>query len=143
MTQSYSEHRSLFPRTFVSPPKLIPDVDMKPDSKDQALSKDRLVCFYCKKSGHTINNCFWLNKTVKLLKTDKVSSEETLSSQLSLLKFNIHLFSPFMTATYSLTDGDYKVPVTILRDTTASLLLILEGVLPLSEKSSVQLDVLV
>lgn len=31
-------------------------------SKDNTGARDKPVCFHCKKTGHTINNCFTLNK---------------------------------------------------------------------------------
>lgn len=43
----------------------------------------------------------------------------------------------------SLIDGGPKVPVVILRDNAASQSVILEGVLPLSEKSTINTDTLV
>ena len=69
------------------PSKPSSDVEMKLSGKEGVEAKDKPVCFYCKKCGHTINKCFALNKkdkfskTVNLLKTETLPSEQTLPSQ--------------------------------------------------------------
>lgn len=71
-------------------------------------------------------------------------SEKTLQNQSCAKISNADVFSPFMMSGFvSLTDKGSKVPVFELRDTAASQSLILEGVLPLSDKSSVHLEILV
>lgn len=112
-------------------------------------ARDKALCFYCKKRGHTINNCFVLNnknktsKAINLLQTEPSTSQQTLPSHATSVKPD-DVFSPFIMERYvSLLDGGPKVPVVILRDNAASQSGILEGVLTLTEKSTINADTLV
>ncbi|KAF7643615.1 hypothetical protein LDENG_00236320, partial [Lucifuga dentata] len=107
--------------------------------KEGGAGRDRLFCGYCKKRGHVISDCFLLKekknkfpKTVALVKTPPLSARSSGDEQ-----SHLDVYSPFiMKGMVSLMEGGSKVPVTILRDTAASRLMIVESVLPLSEQTS-------
>ena len=120
------------------------------DGKSRVEEGDKPICMYCKKRGHTIKTCFALerkNKTpkvVNLLKTEPQSQPLNFSLQQALVKPDLQVYAPFLMKGFvSLTDEGPKVPVTILRDSAASQSVLLEGVLPLSDKSSVNARALV
>lgn len=121
----------------------------KDDNKERTDTRDTPVCFYCKKRGHVISQCFALNrkskpiKAVNLMRTESLLSEQLLPTT-SGAKTEVHLYAPFvMKGSVSLTDGGPKVPINILRDSAASQSVLLQEVLPLSEKSSTNSSALV
>lgn len=66
------------------------------------------------------------------------------SNQPIAVETDLEMYAPFIMKGYaSLSEEDTKVPVTILRDIAALQSVILEGVLPLSDKSYVNSDTLV
>lgn len=111
------------------------------------------VCFYCKKPGHTINQCFVLNKKSKTPKS--VTLVQTGSSPVlpvvhsspsfaPVTKEGLDSYTPFlMDGFVSLSEHSSKVPVTILRDSGASQSVLLEGVLLLSDSSFVRSSALI
>lgn len=124
--------------------------EMKPVGRERVDVREKPVCFYCKKRGHTINNCFVLNKrdqspkVINLLKADSVANQQSFSGPTALVKPPPDVYAPFiMKGFVSLCEGEPKIPLTILRDSAASQSVILEGVLPLSEKTSINADALV
>ena len=124
--------------------------EIRADRREVVDAKDRPVCFYCKKSGHTISHCFALNKwngspkAVNLMKTALLPEQQFLPIKPISVKPDLDVYAPFiMKGFVSLSEGDPKVPVTILRDSAASQSVILEGVLPFSDKSSVNSEALV
>ena len=109
-------------------------------------AKERPTCNYCKKVGHTINRCYALKnksqppKTVALIK----SQSSPLPVAVEPVRSPDPEFQPFLMSGFvSLTEGDLRVPVNIIRDTASNQSVILEHVLPFSEKSAVKSDVLV
>lgn len=81
--------------------------------------------FIVKKSGHTINNCFALNKKNKVPKAVNLLKTETpLVQSLSppiATEQDLDVCAPFlMKGWVSLSVVGPKVPVTILRDSAAS-----------------------
>ena len=97
------------------------------DGKESADVTDGIVCFYCKKRGHMINQCFALNKknsipskTVNLMKTQSVCSAQS-SCGPEMIKSGLGIYAPFvMKGLVSLTEEGPRVPITILRDSAAS-----------------------
>ncbi len=111
-------------------------------SPKDGTAKMRPVCAYCKKRGHLINSCFLLNKNkpkaVALVKTSTALQPPQFECM------DLDIYSPFiMKGAVSLPDSCIKVPVTILRDTAASRSIILQSVLPLSDKTSLNCGELV
>lgn len=105
------------------------DAEVKFSAKDsvgaECGARDKPVCFYCKKSGHTINNCFALNKKNKVPKAVNLLKTETpLVQSLSppiATEQDLDVCAPFlMKGWVSLSVVGPKVPVTILRDSAAS-----------------------
>lgn len=145
-------HRETFEKSYPSPERRFPFFkSAKPDDeKSRVKEGDKPVCAYCKKRGHTIKTCFTLerkNKTpkvVNLLKTEPQSQQSDFSLQQASVKPDLQVYAPFLMKGFvSLTDVGPKVPVTILRGSAASQSVLLEGVLPLSEKSCVDASTLV
>lgn len=156
-------HKHTFEKSHPSSERLVPAVksfnfpvksnsqgEVKLASKDSGDISDKPVCFYCKKCGHTINHCFALNKkersskTVNLMKTELLPPQQTLSIRTESSKPDLEMYAPFiMKGLVSLSEEESKVPVTILRDSAASQSVLLQGVLPLSEKSSADSSALV
>uniref|UniRef100_A0A671UEB7 Gypsy retrotransposon integrase-like protein 1 n=1 Tax=Sparus aurata TaxID=8175 RepID=A0A671UEB7_SPAAU len=135
---------------FVFPIKSHLQDEAKPPNKESADTKDRPICFYCKKRGHTISQCFALEKqnkspkAVNLLKTEFSPKIQFGPKQPILVESNLDVYAPFlMKGTVSLSEQSSKIPVTILRDSAASQSVILEGVLPFSDTSSTNTKVLV
>ena len=90
-----------------------------------------VTCHYCKKTGHTISECFKLKRK----KEEEKNSVNTVDSK-DVLASPKGDFLPFtFEGTVSL-DNKNEVPVTILRDTGAIRSFILSNVLPLSENSA-------
>ena len=106
-------------------------------------------CVYCKKRGHVVSECFKLKRKQEL---DQIKASAFLSN----LKYNQPLvcslpdnqvsksssvdfmeeYKPFMSQGFvSINDSSTDIPIQILRDTGASQTILLEGVLPLSEKT--------
>ena len=117
----------------------------KPGREDRG-TRERPVCYYCKKPGHLIASCYALQgdrqptKTVVCAQTVRPKPKVTPESRDS----ELDVYAPFlMGGEVSLTQGGSKVPVTILRDTAASQSFILSDVLPLSRASGVDSSVIV
>ncbi|XDV19608.1 hypothetical protein PO909_025053 [Leuciscus waleckii] len=117
-----------------------------------------IICFYCKKPGHKISECFVLNKKAKSTKPVGL----TTACQLPLLTGDECFerrspkwenmessdgstdYTPFLTTgVVSLSGQDGGVPVRILRDTGAAQSLLLKGVLLLSDQTDTGAQVLV
>lgn len=114
-------------KSFAFPMKSNSQGEMKANSKEGVDIRDRPVCFYCKKCGHTMNQCFALNKrnkspkAVHLMKTGTLPSLQSWHKQPILVKPDLDVYAPFiMRGFVSLSEGDQKFPVTILRDSAAS-----------------------
>ncbi|XP_056441423.1 uncharacterized protein LOC130378840 [Gadus chalcogrammus] len=107
--------------------------------------KERPTCSYCKKIGHTINKCFTLkNKSQPPKSVVLIKSESLISVSTEPVRTPDPEFQPFLMKGFvSLTEGDSKLPVNIIRDTASNQSVILEHVLPFSDISAVESDVLV
>ncbi|XP_073809789.1 uncharacterized protein [Danio rerio] len=108
---------------------------------------DERACFYCKNSSHLIASCPVLRKKGKakhvgLISVDSSSNFNcTSESDFNPTKDG---YAPFLHyGTVSISSMSKPVPVRILRDTGASLSIILKGVLPLSEETATGSAVLV
>jgi hypothetical protein len=121
------------------------------------------ICFYCKKKGHVMSECWVLkNKNKSNIPTSQakptglatvrprpggVSQRCTALEESKELKSESFMdeYLPFISEGFVSLEGDNATlqPVKILRDTGASQSLLLEGILPLSEKSSAGASVLV
>ena len=92
------------------------------------------VCFYCKKKGHVMANCWKREKNVQsnsLAVPHRV--QQTSGSGTGPLSPESQ-FNPFVSkGTVSLSRDGEQVPITILRDTGT---LIVEGALPLSKETA-------
>lgn len=120
--------------------------------------KAEMVCFYCKKPGHKISDCIALKKKEKgvkpvcLISTSNVNHtparfneqiERVDITEMESVKNSVD-FAPFLTeGTVALPNSDETVPVRILRDTGAGQSFLLEGLLPLSERTDTGTHVLV
>ncbi len=124
-------------------------------SGDQKLEPENSVstCAYCKKPGHLISECrklerkhqhdqskFSPNALVSVLSSN---SDDSTLNQIPDVLFGSKLsvvakdFQPFISKGFVSVGGEnaQTYPVSILRDTGASQSLMLEGVLPLSDKT--------
>ncbi|XP_063408799.1 uncharacterized protein LOC134692279 [Mytilus trossulus] len=122
--------------------------------KFDTFEKKSLTCAYCKKIGHLMADCFRLQKKNERDNEPKTSActtpyitstLECPASQAFKSSFcdYIEEYKPFMSDGFvAIVDDTNLQPIKILRDTGASLSLLLEGVLPLSEKTSVGASVL-
>ncbi|VDH99820.1 Hypothetical predicted protein, partial [Mytilus galloprovincialis] len=122
--------------------------------KFDTFEKKSLICAYCKKIGHLMADCFRLQKKNErdnkpkssACTTPYISSTlECPASQAFKSSFCDYMeeYKPFMSDGFiSIVDDTTLQPIKILRDTGASQSLLLEGVLPLSEKTSVGASVL-
>lgn len=117
------------------------DRDEGPKPLASEKGKSNSVCFYCKKKGHLIANCWALakkNKSPTALAVTRSSIFELNESD------KIHArFEPFIMKGFIGTEENSELkPVRILRDTGASQSLLLSGILPLSEETSTGTNVL-
>ncbi|VDI28192.1 Hypothetical predicted protein [Mytilus galloprovincialis] len=122
--------------------------------KFDTFEKKSLTCAYCKKNGHLMADCFRLQKKNERDNKPKssacttpyiTSTLECPASQAFKSSFCDYMeeYKPFMSDGFiSIVDDTTLQPIKILRDTGASQSLLLEGVLPLSEKTSVGASVL-
>ncbi|VDH99351.1 Hypothetical predicted protein [Mytilus galloprovincialis] len=122
--------------------------------KFDTFEKKSLTCAYCKKIGHLMADCFRLQKKNERDNKPKTSActtpyitstLECPASQAFKSSFCDYMeeYKPFMSDGFvSIVDDTTLQPIKILRDTGASQSLLLEGVLPLSEKTSVGASVL-
>lgn len=108
------------------------------------------VCFYCKKPGHTVNQCFVLNKKTKtpkavnLVQTRRLPDVQSPPNPTPETEDGLGVYAPFlMNGFVSLSEQSPMVPVTILRDSGALQSVLLEGVLPLSDETSVYSSALI
>ncbi len=127
----------------------VPREDKVAENSGKFLSSP--VCFYCKKHGHIIAECQALKKKnsvpkpVGLLMTSSPQLEglELLASQADMCEEQGYV--PFMMDGFVSLVGNAssRKPVRALRDTGAAQSFILEGILPLSDESSIGSSVLV
>jgi len=117
------------------------------------------ICFYCKKSGHRIADCWTLKRKQEsrskpfpnacyVVQSPSINfgAEKPEILERSNDKSEVMAeFRPFVTEGFVSLVGeeDNLQPIRILRDTAASKTLLLEGVLPLSKQSSVSAGVLI
>ncbi|CAC5364330.1 unnamed protein product [Mytilus coruscus] len=122
--------------------------------KFDTFEKKSLTCAYCKKNGHLMADCFRLQKKndrdnkpkTSACTTPRVTNTlECPASQAFKSSFCDYMedYKPFMSDGFaSIVDNTTPQPIKIIRDTGASQSLLLEGVLPLSEETSVGASVL-
>ena len=124
--------------------------DQKKDS-----SRKKVVCSYCKKNGHHISECWFLEKknsktkptalTAVLSRNNVGLSVENITDSAEFKDCTMDQYKPFISEGYISLHGENspKHPIKILRDTGASQSLLLEGVLPLTAESSTDATVLI
>lgn len=107
--------------------------------RERKSGKERMLCFYCKKKGHIVATCPVLKKQnlKPVALVNKIEKVEEIPESSDLGDFKPFVMDGFV----SMPGCRDKVPVKMLRDTTASQSFILEGVLPFSDKSAVGSDV--
>ncbi|KAJ8051189.1 hypothetical protein HOLleu_04659 [Holothuria leucospilota] len=120
-------------------------------SSNKAAFKD-ISCGFCHKKGHTMANCFTL---AKLKETETASNAlanvENSSEVVVTLRPNFNdkikeEYLPFVSEGFISLDGNSAHPpvkIKILRDTGATQLLLLDGVLPLSDSTPTGANVLI
>ncbi|KAL2078779.1 hypothetical protein ACEWY4_026464 [Coilia grayii] len=130
-----------------SPPRSYPG---SPQSSTDSPQSNTIICFFCKKVGHKVAQCYALKnaKPVALAVTFPFRSGATRSTEecrVSEVKGNNgEGYSPFITwGTVSLPGQFNGRPVRVLRDTGAAQSFLVEGVLPLSQKTATGSHVLV
>lgn len=130
-------------------------VPVSSSAVSDSFEKKSLSCAYCKKPGHLISECFKLQRrkerdskpqpsgcTAPIDHVEFKSPTVTRVSKSSLCDY-MEDYKPFMSEGFvSLDENSAPKPIRILRDTGASQTLLLEGVLPLSESTSVGASIL-
>ena len=117
---------------------------------NQGLSKGP-KCYHCRKRGHVMADCWHLKGPnqgpVKptMMTVNAHSSTAQRISPTNLCKSMVpQEYKPFLSCRYIyLPESKVKKSITILRDTGANQSLLLEGTVPLSEKTSTGTDVLI
>lgn len=110
--------------------------------------KDRPVCSYCKKLGHSMINCYSLKrknaKPTGLVSTAIPSSALQTNLSQPRVENVMDDYTPFFIDGWvSLTaDSETRVPVKVLRDTGAAQSLVLDSVLPFSDSTALGSSVL-
>jgi len=133
---------------------------LNPGSEDERRGgsgpKSSIVCNYCKRSGHTLSECYSLKRKEErkpqsfpsaftvVVQDNPTDIEPVYKVKGSQSDEVCEEFQPFVYEGFvSLVGHEGMVkPIKILRDTASLQSLILEGVLPLSEDSSEHADVL-
>ena len=136
----------------------VTNVTHKPQEQKPETFKPGPMCSYCKKKGHLISECWLLQKKEDKNKSfpnafsvkqspvhNFVAKKPEILEERSESEEIMEEFKPFVSEGFVSLIGeeDNLQPIKILRDTAASQTLILEGVLPFSQQSSVDADVLV
>ena len=101
-----------------------------------------LTCVYCRKKGYIMSECQALLR--KNERSEKPNLLVSLSFQTDHKKTGKlpDEYTPFISCgSVSLVDSQVESPITILRDTGATQSLILEGVLPISSQSDMEMTV--
>ena len=163
-------HKSVFRRSGELPPRTSPrDSSATPQtgngssqtstrtSNDPPLRRSQQfaagpTCFYCKKKGHVMSECRALEKKNQRVDPDLVIAQKAadwsgkeIEKPDKLLKAVAAEsgLSPFVSKGFVYLEGsEDKVPISLLRDTGATQSLILDSILPFSDKSSTGISVL-
>ena len=98
------------------------------------------TCFYCKKCGHVMAECWVLDKKEKS-KVSKGTGLVAVPDNVTLSDNSLMpqaVYRPFVSQGFVLLseNNSHKEPIRILRDTGASQSLLVEGVLPLSAETA-------
>ena len=111
------------------------------------------VCSYCKRKGHVLSECWALerkkaNNPVMIVSEKKQpllhANQQCQLEGRVMPEVSPEVEHPFVSKGFvSLTEGDPPVPVKILRDAGASQSLMLQNVLPLSNKTAIDANVLI
>ena len=109
------------------------------DNSELSRRQSGPTCYYCKKKGHVMSECWALEKREKnKSKTDivAVKTQNSSSDGLSCVESNEE-YRPFIyDELVSLVGEESNAkPIRVLRDTGVSQSILLEGVLPLSEST--------
>ena len=141
-------HRKVFQKGDTSPKgikpgrneNLLPPVRYNFRSNDTSESSRRSTvptCYYCKKKGHAMSECWALDKEKNKNKTDMLVKKKLVQRDGVLPVEGNDEYSPFISdGSVALIGEEHNAkPVCVLRDTGASQSLLLEGVLPLSEST--------
>ena len=105
--------------------------------------------YYCKKKGHVMSECRALEKKNQRVDPELLITRKAMDSSAEKIKKQDKLtaaegsLSPFVFKGIVYLEGsEKKVPIDVLRDTGATESLILDSVLPFSDKSSAGVSVL-
>ena len=109
------------------------------------VSRSGPVCAYCKRKGHLLSECWALEKKEKnkhrlnsVMVMSVAGNENPSSGSIKEPPKEVHnVYKPFLSEGFvALHEREVPMPIKILRDTGASTLLLVEGVLPLSDQSA-------
>ena len=155
---SMSQSASSFKQSFQTPSKgsISNQQTSNPASSSNSFNSNSApLCGYCKKRGHLLSECFKLKRKRELDKLQpsacfaKRDDKSLLQSTPDFQDFKpstsdfMEDYKPFMSQGFvSLNDSGTDIPIKILRDTGASQTILLEGVLPLSERTFTDKSVL-
>ena len=130
--------------------------EKKPSSEKQNYdSLPTVTCKYCKKPGHIVSECFKLKRRQQEeSKPTGFTKKEFISPKIIDNQFDVkkssdsvmEVFDPFITNGFVSLSSDFNspsAPVRILRDTGSAQSLILADILPFSDKTSTQDNVLI
>lgn len=123
-------------------------------SSSSISKKPEVICFFCRKPGHKINECSLYKKgksakSIGLINIVPVCPPVSTKPPCSGVQFSpgectSSEYSPFLaTGLVSLTSSDGSVPVCVFRDTGAAQSFILHGILPLSPQTATGQNILV
>ncbi|XP_072557069.1 uncharacterized protein [Paramormyrops kingsleyae] len=135
-------HKTVF--TPIPLPRKTRPVVSSPSSASSPPPVEKRECFYCHEVGHIISVCPVLKRKEARSAARKVNVAACPDSSSSSSSRVDAAFEPFVfTGSVSLSEMDARHPVTILRDTGAAQSFLVEGVIPLCDKTYCGTDVLV
>ena len=155
----FSKPYEVKPRSGFSEKGQVHNPSYSNQNKGDFFKSSPIVCNYCKKKGHLISDCYMLRRkdeiktksypnacTVAKSPVNHFSAyQPEIQNKRSESDEIMEEFKPFVTEGFVSLLGDESnlQPIKILRDTAASQSLLLEGILPLSQQSSANADVLI
>ena len=121
-------------KPWTSSQKQADKVTAKADSKPESQNSKELICYFCKRKGHVVKNCFKFKASLKEKKpVGFISKNEISNSELrgrewkqTLKDFGEHL----LTGSLAESVNDVHMPIQVLRDTGAAVSLVLRSKLP-------------
>ncbi|KAK0151874.1 Retrovirus-related Pol polyprotein from transposon 17.6 [Merluccius polli] len=142
-------HRVIFPTGRREQPAFSNSVKNSraspPRSPANLMSPGSPECYYCHETGHVISHCPVISRKEQSARNPKIPSLAPVGRNENKNDCVADSYRPFiLKGLVSLTGKEEdQVPIIILRDTGATQSLLLDNVLPFSDKSSCGSDVLV